>query len=590
MSQAKRGLRTAVAQFAPARKVHLPLSFITAALSGACTVVPYYLVWLILRHLIVGGGDNMPSVMTLAIWIVVSQVAAIVFNLLSLMSSHLLAFRVETGMREKSLAHALTLPIHYFEERESGRLRKIIDDNATLTHGFIAHQLPDFVQNIITASALVIFIFLFDIRLGIINLLSIVLAFLMIGHMFKAGGDFMKKYMDALETLNAEGVEYVRGMPVVKVFNQSLKSFKRFYEAIKQYDRFATDYVMSCRPHMIFSIFFLYMPAIIIGPICLYFIDRQAEPAVFFVNAVFYIFLSLMANGQVMKVATMGEKFTQMKLALNKIWEIIDEEPMQQLAVPDTSKREAEADGDIAFHDVTFAYEPDAAPAIRDLSFVFRKNRRYALIGESGSGKSTLVKLIARFYDVSEGAITIGGTDIRNVDPGAHLCRIGMVFQSNQLFKGTLRENVTMGKDFSDEAVLDALEKSSALDILEKVPGGLDGLIGSQGVYLSGGEVQRIGIARVFLHDPPILLFDEATAFADAENEAAIYAAFDKLGEGRTTILIAHRLNVVAEVDEVLLLADGALVDHGTHGELLSRCTAYQDMFSAYKESMDWRL
>lgn len=395
----------------------------------------------------------------------------------------------------------------------------------------------------------------------------------------------MVQYMKSLENLNSEGVEYVRGIPVVKVFNQSVRSFKRFYSAIMEYDKYATGFVIYCRKGMLLYALAFHLVTMLIGPLCLALIKGSSDPVGIFINAIFYIIISLLFNTTIMKTLTISETINQFEISVGKIKEILNEKTVE---IKDVPKKDEEG---IVFDNVRFSYSGSDRNVLDGIDLKFEKGKIYALVGLSGSGKTTLISLISRFYDVTEGAIRIDGRDVRSIPEAELSQKVALVMQENAILKDTLYENITMkDKSKSREEVMRAISESGSEDIVEKLSDGIDTKLGVKGSYLSGGEIQRMAIARAFLKDSSILLLDEATAYADPENEHKIRKAFESLKKDKTTIMIAHRLNTIRDVDEIIVIDSGKIAAKGSHDDLIVNSPEYKKLYEEFAKSIEWRV
>ena len=481
----------------------------------------------------------------------------------------------------------MKLPLGYVEAEGTGKIRKVVMDSSAATETFLAHNLPDKVISIATPVGLLLMMALFDWRLGLISLIPAALAFLIMGSMMmgpKMAAD-MKEYQNSLETMSAEAVEYVRGVPILKTFGQTIFSFKRFKNAIDEYEKWTLSYTTSMMVPMIgFTVFSNGIFAALI--VAAYILGGNTVTDTFVLNLIFYILITSVLTTTLMKVAYAGESQMLVEDALNRMDEVLD-----QKELPNVSDGETIRDASIQLQDVTFAYEEDKTNAIDGISMDIHAGEHIALVGPSGGGKTTLASLIARFWDVKSGGITIGGVDVRKINTEELMNRVSYVFQDSKLLKTSILENVRMGRpDASDEAVMKALKDAQCSDIIEKLPQGVNTVIGSKGTYVSGGEMQRLSIARAFLKDAPILILDEATAFADPDNEKLVQLAFEKLSKDKTVIMIAHRLSTITNVDCIYVLKDGTIAESGTHNALLAQNGIYTHMWKEYNQSVNWQV
>lgn len=573
------------------------LTILGCVLSGISTILsmlPFVCIWLVIRDFIhaLGQGD-----VTLAVsssryaWLaVLFSALSILLYFFALNCSHLAAFRTATNMRKEAVHHIVTLPLGYFDRNASGRLRKIIDDNAGLTEGFLAHQLPDLTGAVVMPVAVLALIFLFDWRLGICCLLPMAVSVFFLKQMM--GGDnaqFMSKYMTALEGMNKEAVEYIRGIPVVKVFQQTIYSFKNFHAAIEEYQKFASGYALKCRiPLTGFTVtlngtFVLLIPA---AMLILSAVSGQAAYADVTLDFLFYSLFTPVCATMMNRIMFASEQLMAAKSAVSRVEAILQEEPL-----PEPDSLQIPKDASVVFRDVSFAYPGAAEKALDGVSFEVPSGKTVALVGASGSGKSTAASLIPRFYDVQEGSVSVGGVDVRNIAKRDLMERVAFVFQNTRLFKDTLLENIRAARpSASREEVLRAARMAQCGEIIDRLPDGLDTVVGSGGTYLSGGENQRIALARAILKDAPIIVLDEATAFADAENEHQIQLAFEELTKRKSVLMIAHRLSTVQDADLILVFKDGRIIERGIHEELLAGNGVYATMWKDYQTSISWKV
>jgi ABC-type multidrug transport system, ATPase and permease components len=573
------------------------LTILGCVLSGISTILsmlPFVCIWLVIRDFIhaLGQGDvTLAASSSRYAWLaVLFSALSILLYFFALNCSHLAAFRTATNMRKEAVHHIVTLPLGYFDRNASGRLRKIIDDNAGLTEGFLAHQLPDLTGAVVMPVAVLALIFLFDWRLGICCLLPMAVSVFFLKQMM--GGDnaqFMSKYMTALEGMNKEAVEYIRGIPVVKVFQQTIYSFKNFHAAIEEYQKFASGYALKCRiPLTGFTVtlngtFVLLIPA---AMLILSAVSGQAAYTDVTLDFLFYSLFTPVCATMMNRIMFASEQLMAAKSAVSRVEAILQEEPL-----PEPDSLQIPKDASVVFRDVSFAYPGAAEKALDGVSFEVPAGKTVALVGASGSGKSTAASLIPRFYDVQEGSVSVGGVNVRNIAKRDLMERVAFVFQNTRLFKDTLLENIRAARpSASREEVLRAARMAQCGEIIDRLPDGLDTVVGSGGTYLSGGENQRIALARAILKDAPIIVLDEATAFADAENEHQIQLAFEKLTKGKSVLMIAHRLSTVQDADLILVFKDGRIIERGTHGELLAGNGVYAAMWKDYQTSIFWKV
>lgn len=589
-SKAKgKGNLSVLMEYAGRRRVLTYLSWVLSAVSALTALVSFIFVWLIVREVIEANGNFAAVQGSLSVygwWAVGSALISMLVYFAALMCSHVAAFRVAGNMRKRAMRHIGALPVGFMNSLGSGRVRRIVNESSGATETYLAHQLPDMVGAFATPVGMIVLLFVFDWRLGLLSLIPTVLGFIIMSKM--TGKDMarkMKEYQSALENMNNEAVEYVRGVPVVKTFGQTVFSFKRFKGSIDSYHTWVVAYTKSLMwPMVAFTtaINCVFVPLIIAG-LCF---TAGGVDGAFLLNLIFYIIFTPIISVTLMKVMFMSENNMIVSDALQRIDGILAIKPLPEPSAPQTPK-----DNSVTFENVTFAYEGADRNAIDGITLDVKAGETVALVGPSGGGKTTAAGLVARFWDTASGAVKVGGVNVKDIDRQTLNDTVAYVFQDSKLLKTSIFENVRMGRPSATrEEVLAALHNAQCDDILNKFPHGVDTVIGSKGVYLSGGEQQRIAIARVMLKNAPVLVLDEATAFADPENEAAVQRAFERLANGRTVIMIAHRLTTVQNADKIYVLKDGKIAEEGTHVQLMSEKGIYSNMYEEYRTSIAWKV
>lgn len=589
-SKAKgKGNLSVLMDYAGRRRVLTYLSWVLSAISALMALVPFIFVWLIVREVIEADGNFAAVQGSLSVygwWAVGSALISMLVYFAALMCSHVAAFRVAGNMRKRAMRHIGALPVGFMNSLGSGRVRRIVNESSGATETYLAHQLPDMVGAFATPVGMIVLLFVFDWRLGLLSLIPTALGFIIMSKM--TGKDMarkMKEYQSALENMNNEAVEYVRGVPVVKTFGQTVFSFKRFKGSIDSYHTWVVAYTKSLMwPMVAFTtaINCVFVPLIIAG-LCF---TAGGVDGTFLLNLIFYIIFTPIISVTLMKVMFMSENNMIVSDALQRIDGILAIKPLPEPSAPQTPK-----DNSVTFENVTFAYEGADRNAIDGITLDVKAGETVALVGPSGGGKTTAAGLVARFWDTASGAVKVGGVNVKDIDRQTLNNTVAYVFQDSKLLKTSIFENVRMGRPSATrEEVLAALHNAQCDDILNKFPHGVDTVIGSKGVYLSGGEQQRIAIARVMLKNAPVLVLDEATAFADPENEAAVQRAFERLANGRTVIMIAHRLTTVQNADKIYVLKDGKVAEEGTHAWLMEQNGLYHDMYDEYRTSIAWKV
>lgn len=570
------------------RKALLPLSMVLSALSALAGMLPYILIWLIVKELFdTGSVTASGNTITYAWWAAGSAIGSVIFYFAALMSSHLAAFRVESNMRYESMQKIVRMPLGFFDSNTSGRIRKIIDDNAGVTHSFLAHQLPDLAATFVVPLAAIILIFIFDWRLGLASLVPIIAALSVMALMM--GGkerQFMKSYMTSLEEMNTEAVEYVRGIPVVKVFQQTIFSFKNFHKSIMNYNKMVFGYTrlwekpMSAYTVIINSFIF------VLAPVAILLIGYTGNYAAVLLNFFLFILITPIFSQCIMKSMYLDQALGQASEAMIRLENLTSFE-----VLPDTTNPQSISNFDICFDKVSFTYPGAEQKAVDNISFTIPQGKTVALVGASGSGKTTIARLVPRFWEVNEGQVLIGGVNVKDIDTKDLMKHISFVFQNTKLFKTTLLENIKYGNpEATIEDVERAMNMAQCREIINKQTLGLNTKIGTEGTYLSGGEQQRIVLARAILKNAPIVVLDEATAFADPENEHLIQEALRELTQGKTVLMIAHRLTSIKDADNILVISNGKIAEQGTHDELINQKGIYLNMWNEYQQSVCWTI
>lgn len=562
-------------------------SWVLAALSAFVALLPFIYIWKIVKE-VLDVAPNFSEAVGLVkngVMAMFFAVAAFLIYICALLCSHLAAFRVATNMRILATEHIAKLPLGYVDSFGSGKLRKIINDSTGATENYLAHQLPDKYAAIATPIGLLALLFIFDWRLGLLSLVPVILAFLIMSAMTgKRMAEKMKQYNNALENMSNEAVEYVRGIPVVKTFGQSVYSFKKFKGTIDEYEKWVVSYTKDLRvPMMLYTAAINGVFAFLIAG-ALWFTHGGVTNA-FLLNLIFYIVITPVISLTLTKIMYMSENNLIVRDALERIDEVLNAS-----IVPKSKSPEKPKDGSIELSDVHFSYD-GKKEVIRGVSMNIGAGQTVALVGPSGGGKSTLASLMARFFDVNSGSIKIGGADVRDIEKKELADIVSFVFQNSRLIKASILENVKLGRpNATDEEAVAALHAAQCDDIIEKMPQGVNTMIGTKGVYLSGGEQQRIVIARAVLKNSPIIILDEATAFADPDNEVKVQKAFSSLAKNKTVIMIAHRLSTVENADCIYVIADGQVKESGSFGELIEKNGLFAKMWKDYSASVEWKV
>ena len=593
MKQKKQNALSVLLEYAGSHRRLTLLGLGLSAVSMVCSMIPYLCIWLAARDLIAVAPDwTQAQSVTDYGWIAFAfAVGGILIYFLGLMCTHLAAFRTAANIRKQGMAHVMQAPLGYFDANASGLIRSKLDAAAADTETLLAHNLADIVGTITLFLAMLVLMFVFDWRMGAACLLAAVISILaMCSMMGGKNAALMAEYQAAQDRMTKSGTEYVRGIPVVKIFQQTVYSFKAFQQAIEDYSAKAEHYQGDvCRVPQSVNLTFTEGAFLFLVPVVLFLAPgalASGDYAGFVTNFAFYAVFSAIISTALAKIMFAASGMMLADTALGRIQPVMDAPTLAVPEHPQTPK-----DNRVVFRDVSFTYDGAQSPALSHVSFTAEPGETVALVGPSGGGKTTAASLIPRFWDADTGTVEVGGVDVRQIDPHVLMEQVAFVFQNNRLFKASILENVRAARpDASREQALAALEAAQCGDILEKLPQGLDTVIGTEGTYLSGGEAQRIALARAILKDAPIVVLDEATAFADPENEALIQKAFARLTKGRTVIMIAHRLSTVVGADKILVLEGGRVTEQGTHGELIAAGGLYTRMWADYNQAIQWKM
>jgi len=571
-------------EYAGGHRHLITIGRVLAAVSAFMGLVPFYDLWKIIRVAV--KGEDLSEISKIAWQAVFITVGALLVYIAALFCTHIAAFRVQANMRSRLMRRIITLPLGVFDEDGTGKIRRTVNESTAATETFIAHNLPDKAVAAATPVGLLILLAAFNWKLGLICLIPAVIGFAFMMSMM--GNDMKEKmaeYQNALDTMSSEATEYVRGIPVVKVFGQSVFSFRRFKEAIDGFGKWATDYTLMLRFPM--TMFMTSINAVFAFLVAgAYALSKGSVTPELILDVMYYIIVTPLLTVTLTKIAYSGEQEMIVADALKRMDSILEITPLE-----DTSSAEHPKDNSVELVNVGYKYKDAAEYAVKDLNLKIGSGEHIALVGPSGGGKTTTAELIARFFDVTEGKITVGGADIRNIPQDELMRNVSFVFQDSRLLKTSILENVRLSNPgASEEEVMKALETAQCMDIIEKMPDGIHTVIGEKGTYLSGGEGQRIAIARAVLKNAPIIILDEATAFADPDNETKVQAAFSELAKGKTVIMIAHRLSTVVNSDCIYVLKEGSICEHGTHSELMEKNGLYRQMFDEYNRSVNWKV
>ncbi len=571
------------------RKILLPCSLLLSAVNGLLILMPFVLVWLIAKTVLTAEGMlSETPVWRYAVLALCVSLGNVLFYFLALMLSHLAAFRVETNLRRSAMSCLMQSPLGLFDKENTGRMRKIIDEDASSTHTFVAHILPDLAASIVSPLGVLVLLFIIDWRLGLACLIPLLGIVLVMFHMADPRNNkFQKKYLDAQERMSAEAVEYVRGIPVVKVFQQTIFSFKSFYDSIIAYRDLVTQYTLGWRRPMSAYTTIINSFAFFLVPVAILLIGQEGRAISIIADMFLFVLITPVISMNVMKIMYLNHHLFLANEAIERI------EGLTKHAATENRKDLATIIHryDITFENVSFRYDGAERNAVNDVSFTIPEGQIFALVGHSGGGKTTIARLIPRFWDVDKGNVCIGGVNVRDIDKKELMSKMAFVFQNVRLFKTTILENIKYGTPYASmEEIQRAIDLSCSREIIERLPQGLDTVIGAEGTYLSGDEQQRIILARAFLKNAPIVVLDEATAFADPENEHLIRQALLQLIKGKTVLMIAHRLTTIRDVDRILVIDAGRIAEEGTHDELIARNGLYEKMWNEYRKSIEWKI
>ena len=563
-------------------------SWILSVISAWLALVPFYYIWRIMKEVLSVAPDfGKAAHLKEYGWAAVGfAILSMLVYVCALICSHLAAFRVQANIRTSLMRHILTLPMGFLDKDGTGKIRKIVNESSAATETYLAHQLPDQAGAIATPAGLLVLLMVFDFRLGLLSLIPVVAAFLIMGTMTgQRMKDKMEEYQNALDEMSSEAVEYVRGIPVVKTFGQSVFSFKRFQTSIQKYEKWTIAYTKEMRiPMTVYTTAINAVFAVLIA--ATFFFTGKGGDNTFLLNLLFYIIITPIITVTMNKIMYSSENQLIVADAISRIESILEKKPL-----PETAHAQEPENNSITFENVSFCYEDAGRDALHQINLSIKEGEHVAFVGPSGGGKTTLASLVARFFDTTEGRILIGNKDVKEISSKLLMDMVSFVFQDSKLLKTSILENVRMGKkEATREEVMQALKEAQCEDIIAKLPDGIDTVIGSSGTYVSGGEAQRLSIARAMLKNAPILILDEATAFADPDNEAKVQEAFSRLSKGKTVIMIAHRLSSIVDADRICVLKDGSIAEEGTHETLLQKNGVYAHMWEEYNKSVQWKV
>ena len=562
-------------------------SWVLSALSAFIMLVPYWYIWKVMKEVLDNQGNmaNASGLTHNGAMAVIFAILGVLIYIAGLMCSHIAAFRIAANLRIKTMEHIVMLPSGAAESFGSGRLRKIVNESSAATETYLAHQLPDRAGAIATPIGLLLMLFIFDIRLGLLSLMPVVLGFVIMMTMTgQRMQQKMKEYQNALEDMSNEAVEYVRGIPVVKTFGQTIFSFRKFKSSIDRYEKWVIAYTKELRMPMVFYTAAVNGVFVFLTAGALLFFNGAGD-STFITDFIFYVIITPIISVTLTKIMFMSENAMIVNDALKRIDSIFAMGPLKE-----TKTSSEPMDSSVELKNVSFSYD-GKDNVINDISLSIAPGETVAFVGPSGGGKSTLAGLISRFFDVKSGGIFIGGVNVKNIPKKKLMNTVSFIFQDSRLIKASIYENVRLGKPDAGKAeVMEALKNAQCMDIIEKLPMGMETVIGAKGVYLSGGEQQRIAIARAMLKNAPVIIMDEATAFADPDNEMKVQEAFSRLAVGKTVIMIAHRLTTVAGADRIFVIKDGSIAESGSWSELMKKNGLFKEMWDDYGSSVKWRV
>ena len=569
--------------YAGKKSILFYIAMIMSAISGIMVLMPMVFIHRIINSLILNETVDFVYVRENSIYAATFAGLGLFIYLIGLILSHVFAFEVEDNIIKSSVKKLINKPLGYFDDKESGRIRNVIVSGASETHSFLAHQLPDMAMTVISPIVLLVFFFMFDWKLGLVSMVPIIIGMILMSSMMTSETKKMKEeYYEDLSDLSSQTVEYVRGIPVVKTFAQSIESFDKLYSLIIKIKDLVLKLTMSYTNKMSWFGTISTSTAFFLVPVALLLIKFNGNLANVVANSVIYFLIGPIFAVFIMRTATIKQFSYFAELALDKIENILE---YDDFIYGDKTS----SDVGIEFKNVSFSYGEENV--LDNISFKVERGEQVALVGMSGSGKTTIARLAARFYDIKSGEILIGGINIKDFEKEVLMKKIAFVFQNSKLFKMSLRENLLIAKpDATDEEIDNALINSGCKEIIKSLKNGLDTVYGTRGTYFSGGEAQRLSIARAFLKDADIIILDEATAFADPENEHLIQESFKKLSKNKTTLMIAHRLSTVVDVDKILVIEKGRIVEEGKHSDLINMNGHYKKLWDEYQKSVNWKI